>query len=190
MKNHKFAIGETGHFNLNKHDPSFVCSILVSQPEHCLKQKQQKAYTEFGLEGPPNNVKTLLENKSFHFSTIDTICKNLLSPLSDKIYISKGKRALFANNQNWWVVALTVLIQEFFKQQEKIQYFGLVNNQNKFHTVYNTMTHAKKRSSSKFKDYADVKENRLNKIKTRQLFGSELLFCHLFMPNLTQSWKS
>lgn len=148
MATYTFAIDETGSFTMAEKDPSFVCGVLISKDELTIKQKYQQAYKDFGLpESVPNDIKGLIGSETFHFSKLKDskkeICKKLLLPLADKIYISKGKPALFANNQNWWLVAVTVVISEFLKTEKfksddnvKIQIdkrnaktFGLINDE-------------------------------------------------------------
>ena len=115
MAKYRFAIDETGSFTMAENDKSFVCGVLISQNELTIKQKYQQAYKEFELGAAPNDTKSIIETEAFHFNSLSDdkkrICRELLLPLADKIYVSKGKPALFANNQNWWLVAVTVVNQ-------------------------------------------------------------------------------
>lgn len=137
MAKYRFAIDETGSFTMAENDKSFVCGVLISQNELTIKQKYQQAYKEFELGAAPNDTKSIIETEAFHFNSLSDdkkrICRELLLPLADKIYVSKGKPALFANNQNWWLVAVTVVIQEFlkteaFEQEDKVEI--LIDNRN------------------------------------------------------------
>jgi hypothetical protein len=131
MAKYTFAIDETGSFTMAEEDPSFVCGVLISKDELTIKQKYQQAYKDFGLPEPiPNDTKSLIRSETFHFCSLTPekkdICKKLLLPLADKVYVSKGKPTLYANNQNWWLVAVTVVISEFlktgtFEQGDKVE---------------------------------------------------------------------
>jgi hypothetical protein len=70
----------------------------------------------------PNDKESLIGTENFHFSHLNDsqkgICRELLLPLVDKIFISKGKPIVYANNQNWWLVAVTVVIAEFLNTEQ------------------------------------------------------------------------
>jgi hypothetical protein len=119
-----FAIDETGCFDMFNDAKSFVCGVLITQKESIIKQKYQQTYIECGYGNvAPDNISELIgdKNKTFHFAELSNIekkfCRNKLLPLVDKIFISKGKPTLYANNQNWWLVAVSIVISEFLKHQ-------------------------------------------------------------------------
>ncbi|MDD4848570.1 MAG: hypothetical protein PHR53_07400, partial [Bacteroidales bacterium] len=119
---HILAIDETGSMTMSADDKSFVCGVLISSNELTIKQKYKQAYEKMKLGTPaPNQMENLIGNKQFHFSEMENfqknICRELLLPLADKIYVSKGKPTLYANNQNWWLVAVSVVISEFLKDE-------------------------------------------------------------------------
>lgn len=123
---YRFAIDETGSFSMSENDKSFVCGVLISQNEQSVKEKYRKAYIECGYgDSAPNKIESLIgdENKKFHYSeTTDSkkkILKTNLLPLIDKIFVSSGKPILYANNQNWWLVAVNVVIEECLKKELK-----------------------------------------------------------------------
>lgn len=131
MTTYILAIDETGCFTMAKEDDSFVCGILIFKNESSIKQQYKQAYKEFRLPNPiPNDTRSLIGGEQFHFCSLSSekkdICKKLLLPLADKIYVSKGKPTLYANNQNWWLVAVTVVISEvlrsgIFQQGDKVE---------------------------------------------------------------------
>ena len=128
-----FAIDETGRFSIpfgEKHsDKSFACGVLVKGNELELKQAYQKVYQGFGFPEPvPTTTRELLtvptenendDNARFHFNRLTNeqkdICKQHLLPFVDEIYVSKGKPLLFANNQSWWLIAVSTIIKDFLQ---------------------------------------------------------------------------
>lgn len=125
-KKYILAIDETGNFYSDSW--SSVCGVLVKGNELELKKAYQNVYKEFGFPEPvPNDIKGLLQttddindNARFHYTKMndsqkDVIEKHLLS-FVENLYISKGKPLLFANNQNWWLIAVTVVIKEFLRK--------------------------------------------------------------------------
>lgn len=121
-----FAIDETGQFDIRQtKDKSFVCGVLVKGEESKLLKAYQNIYTEFGYPEPiPSNERELLinpensdDNARFHFKNASEKEKEIywkhLLPFVDKVYVSTNKPILCANNQNWWLIALTVVIQKF-----------------------------------------------------------------------------
>lgn len=120
-----FAIDETGNFYSDNW--SSVCGVLIKGNEIGLKQAYQNIYKEFGFPEPvPNDAKSLLttneninDSARFHFNKMNNsqkaILKKHLLPFIDRLFISQGKPSLFANNQNWWQIAVTVVIKEFLR---------------------------------------------------------------------------
>ena len=106
---------------------SSVCGVLIKGNELELKKAYQKVYKEFGFSEPvPNDVNGLLTTKEnieykarFHFNKMNdsqkAILKNHLLPFVDKLFVSRGKPSLFANNQSWWLIAVSVVIKEFLR---------------------------------------------------------------------------
>lgn len=138
MAKYILAIDETGVFSLKGGDKSFVCGTVVEADELKLRQAYQEVYREFGFSEPvPSCVNDLLQTKEdiedkarFHFNKLtesqSAICKEHLLPFAKKIYVSKNKPTMFANNQNWWFVAVTVVIEKFlqdypFEKQSQIE---------------------------------------------------------------------
>lgn len=130
-----FAIDETGSFHLNCNN-SFSCGVVITDNELSLKQTYQKLYKEMGFPNPiPNDTHSILTNTEtedgrFHFAGMSLsqkkLCYDLLMPYANKVYVSEGKPALFANNQNWWLIATTVVIKEFlcthpFNQNDEVE---------------------------------------------------------------------
>lgn len=123
-KKYILAIDETGRFTIdNENDKSFVCGVVTTKEISELKEAYRRTYSDFGFSGPaPYDVKKLLNNGDkarFHFNKLNNtqkaFCKYNLMPLVDEIIVSKDKPALFANNQNWWLVAVTVVVREFLR---------------------------------------------------------------------------
>jgi hypothetical protein len=117
---YNFSIDETGRFNSSNPHRSFVCGILVSHNEETLRKHYQKAYKECALGNDvPSDTKNLLGNKNFHFAQLSNprkdICREIMLPLVDKIIVSKGKPPLWANNQNFWLIAVVSVILGLFK---------------------------------------------------------------------------
>ncbi len=129
MTKYILAIDETGSFALGKNDKSFVCGVLVKENEYKLKQAYQQVYKEFGFSEPiPTTTKELLtmstvneneDNARFHFNKLTDeqkeICRKHLLPFVGKVYISTDKPALYANNQDWWLRAITLVVREFLR---------------------------------------------------------------------------
>ena len=124
MAKYVLAIDEFGKFAIgNKH--SFACGVVVEANELTLKQAYQKVYKEFGFPEPvPNSTNELLQTKEdindkarFHFNKLTDsqleICKNNLLGFAKKVYVSKDKPTMFANNQSWWLIAVVVVIERF-----------------------------------------------------------------------------
>lgn len=166
MKTYRFAIDETGSFTMAEKDKSFVCGVLISNNEFEIKKKYQEAYWKISScekNQVPNDTKGLIGTEVFHFSKQNesitdrekrnNTCRELLLPLVDEIYISKNKPTLFANNQSWWLVALTSVILEFlkrtkFEQNDKVEIlidnraektFGLTNGATDFKEYHNLL---------------------------------------------------
>ncbi len=120
-----FAIDETGNFSFDEKANSYVCGVLISKSENELKQKYKEAYQSFFPNRLVPDTKEQLigkEQEHFHFAKLfnnqKEICKTELLPLANKIYISSGKPLLFANNQNYWQIAVTAVITQLLKQQK------------------------------------------------------------------------
>lgn len=122
-----FAIDETGTFAMHKDAWSFACGVFVNGNEYALKQAYQKMYEEMSFPAPtPTTTEGLLktteninDNARFHYNALTgeqkEICRRNLMPFVQKIYVSKDKPVLYANNQNWWLIAITVIIREFLR---------------------------------------------------------------------------
>lgn len=128
MARYFFALDETGSFMVNGDQRSFVCGVHVTTNESTLKSAYQKTYTDFGFPQPvPSRTDELLktndcidDNARFHFNRLNNqqkeFCKENLLPHVGQVFISAGKPTLYANNQNWWLIAIVVVIREFLKR--------------------------------------------------------------------------
>ena len=121
MALYKLGIDETGSFALNgKDDSSFVCGVLTKISEEKIESAYQQVYKEINSTNSAPTGSNLLS--SFHFTESapwhKTKFKEILLPLADEIYVSSGKPRLFANNQNWWLIAVTVVISEVLKSEK------------------------------------------------------------------------
>ena len=121
MALYKLGIDETGSFALNgKDDSSFVCGVLTKISEEKIESAYQQVYKEINSTNSAPTGGNLLN--SFHFTESApwhrTKFKEILLPLADEIYVSSGKPRLFANNQNWWLIAVTVVITEVIKSEK------------------------------------------------------------------------
>ena len=124
MAKYVLAIDESGKFAIGSKN-SFACGVVVEANELTLKQAYQKVYKEFGFPEPvPNSTNELLQTKEdindkarFHFNKLTDsqleICKNNLLGFAKKVYVSKDKPTMFANNQSWWLIAVVVVIERF-----------------------------------------------------------------------------
>ena len=124
MAKYVLAIDEFGKFAIGSNN-SFACGVVVEANELTLKQAYQKVYKEFGFPEPvPNSTNELLQTKEdindkarFHFNKLTDsqleICKNNLLGFAKKVYVSKDKPTMFANNQSWWLIAVVVVIERF-----------------------------------------------------------------------------
>ena len=124
MAKYVLAIDESGKFEIGNKN-SFACGVVVEANELTLKQAYQKVYKEFGFPEPvPNSTNELLQTKEdindkarFHFNKLTDsqleICKNNLLGFAKKVYVSKDKPTMFANNQSWWLIAVVVVIEQF-----------------------------------------------------------------------------
>ena len=124
MAKYVLAIDESGKFAIGSNN-SFACGVVVEANELTLKQAYQKVYKEFGFPEPvPNSTDELLQTKEdindkarFHFNKLTDsqleICKNNLLGFAKKVYVSKDKPTMFANNQSWWLIAVVVVIERF-----------------------------------------------------------------------------
>lgn len=124
MAKYVLAIDEFGKFAIGNNN-SFACGVVVEANELTLKQAYQKVYKEFGFPEPvPNSTNELLQTKEdindkarFHFNKLTDsqleICKNNLLGFAKKVYVSKDKPTMFANNQSWWLIAVVVVIERF-----------------------------------------------------------------------------
>lgn len=124
MAKYVLAIDEFGKFEIGTKN-SFACGVVVEANELTLKQAYQKVYKEFGFPEPvPNSTNELLQTKEdindkarFHFNKLTDsqleICKNNLLGFAKKVYVSKDKPTMFANNQSWWLIAVVVVIERF-----------------------------------------------------------------------------
>lgn len=110
-----FAIDETGSFTFDRKQKSFVCGVLTSKTENELKQKYQAVYQQiYNVRTAPNTTEVLIGSEMFHYTKLipyqKSICKTELLPFAEKIWISTGIPLLFANNQNYWQIAVTAVI--------------------------------------------------------------------------------
>lgn len=124
MAKYVLAIDEFGKFAIGSKN-SFACGVVVEADELTLKHAYQKVYKEFGFPEPvPNSANELLQTKEdindkarFHFNKLTDsqleICKNNLLGFAKKVYVSKDKPTMFANNQSWWLIAVVVVIERF-----------------------------------------------------------------------------
>ena len=124
MAKYVLAIDEFGKFEIGTKN-SFACGVVIEANELTLKQAYQKVYKEFGFPEPvPNSTNELLQTKEdindkarFHFNKLTDsqleICKNNLLGFAKKVYVSKDKPTMFANNQSWWLIAVVVVIERF-----------------------------------------------------------------------------
>ena len=124
MAKYVLAIDEFGKFAIGNKN-SFACGVVVEANELTLKQAYQKVYKEFGFPEPiPNSTNELLQTKEdindkarFHFNKLTDsqleICKNNLLGFAKKVYVSKDKPTMFANNQSWWLISVVVVIERF-----------------------------------------------------------------------------
>src|SRR5690606_28752877 len=114
-----FAIDETGSFTFDRKQKSFVCGVLTSTKEHQLKQKYQEVFQQiFNVSTAPNTTEELIGSEKFHYIKLTSyqksICKTQFLPFAEKILVSAGKPLLFANNQNYWQIAVTAVITGLF----------------------------------------------------------------------------
>lgn len=126
MAKYVLAIDEFGRFAFGQ-EKSFACGVVVEANELTLKEAYQKVYECFGFPEPvPNDTKGLLQTEDdiedkarFHFNRLSgeqiEICKENLLGFAKKIYVSKDKPTVFANNQNWWLISVIVVIEKFLK---------------------------------------------------------------------------
>jgi hypothetical protein len=119
MAIYHFAIDETGSFGLDKEDKSFVCGILISKDEKILRERYKDAFKKCGFgDTAANDTAGLLDGEKFHFSGMSkehkAVCREVLLPLVDKVFVSAGKPLLRANNQDFWLRAAVSVIQKLF----------------------------------------------------------------------------
>ena len=127
MAKYVLAIDESGCFTFGSKDKSFACGVVIEANELTLKQAYQKVYEDFEFPQPiPNDTNGLLktndniEDKArFHFNKLSeqqaNICKEQLLKFAKRVYVSRDKPAVFANNQNWWLISIIVVIEKFLK---------------------------------------------------------------------------
>lgn len=120
-----FAIDETVNFSFDEKPSSFVCGVLISKSEGEIKKQYQKTYAEFYPQrSAPQCTAELIgkEQENFHYNKLNSsqkeICKKYLASLVDEVFISTGKPLLFANNQNYWQIAVTAVITQLLKHQK------------------------------------------------------------------------
>lgn len=124
-KKYIFAIDETGSFLVRTDKRSFVCGVQIAGNELDLKKGYQKTYIDFHFPAPvPTRTDELLTNQDaiednarFHFNSLSDeqidICKTNLLPFVERVFVSSGSPSLYANNQNWWLIAIVVVIRKF-----------------------------------------------------------------------------
>ena len=129
MAKYILGIDETGSFLLQEGASSFVCGVQITAGELALRKAYQQLYEDFEFPTPvPSACNELLqlsnvqegEDKSrFHFNRLTSVqvekCKQRLLPFVENVFVSSGKPALYANNQNWWLIAIVVVIRGFLK---------------------------------------------------------------------------
>jgi len=123
MTTYRFAIDETGKFNLDGKDRSFVCGVLVSKDEEVLKECYREAFKECGFgKTVPNDISGLLGGEKFHFRDMREdnrkICRKIFLPLADKVFVSTGKPFFIANNQAFWLRAVMSVISKLFTEHK------------------------------------------------------------------------
>jgi len=169
MATYYFAIDETGSFNFSENDESFACGVLVSIDEKTVREHYQKTFLKCGFgKELPSDTKELIRNKKFHFYDMSEqnkkICREILFPLGDKIFVSTGRPLLCANNQNFWLIAVASVISELFKKpsfqkgdklnieidNRKDTVWGLVENDNGKKTDFDKYHDYLKRQIDKF----------------------------------------
>ncbi len=171
MAKYILAIDETGTFAIGSKQRSFVCGVVVQEREDIIRKAYQKLYKEFGFPEPvPNSINELLQSKEniedkarFHFCRLNeeqvNICKENLLPFVNKVYISKDKPTMFANNQNWWQIAVTVVIEAFLKDypfEERSEVEVLIDNRSD--KVWGIID-----DNIEFKDYHDRLKEQIGK---------------------------
>ena len=115
------AIDETGDFNiLNNNDNSFVCGVLMPKNDELLWEKfdeaKQKLYGD--NTDSSHSLKDDNNKELFHYCELSSIKKRNLKniflrpSIIHKVFISYGKPIVFANNQNWWQIALMCVIKK------------------------------------------------------------------------------
>ncbi|MBO5704031.1 MAG: DUF3800 domain-containing protein [Bacteroidaceae bacterium] len=132
MAKYILGIDETGSFLLQEGTSSFVCGVQINKSELALRQAYQQLYEDFEFPAPiPSTCNELLQfsspqgnnNKArFHFNHLTSAqvekCKQRLLPFVENVFVSSGKPALYANNQNWWLIAIVVVIRGFLKHTQ------------------------------------------------------------------------
>ena len=133
-----FAIDETGSFLIHGKEKSFTCGVQINNNIEELKTAYMKLYEALGFPAPtPTDRDGLLklseeemaylqvkdnDKGRFHFNKLNNEkrekCKSIMLPLVDRAFISKGKPSLYANNQNWWLISIVVIIREWLKKTE------------------------------------------------------------------------
>lgn len=124
------GIDETGSFRIQGDTQSFVCGVMVSGNELELKTSYQRLYEDFGFPAPtPTKCTELLQEHlpegkegRFHANRLTKEerekCLNRLKDHVGQVFVSTGMPALYANNQNWWLIALVVVIRGFLQHTD------------------------------------------------------------------------
>ncbi|MEE1259579.1 MAG: hypothetical protein U0K66_05275 [Paludibacteraceae bacterium] len=124
MAHYVLAIDETGGFMTSPFDnqkwiKSFSCGVcFIDKTEEDIKNIFVKLYNDFnGCSPNTNDLKSILRNEAFHSNKLseDKLikCKDAFAPIIDKAFSSKDKPSLYANNQDWWLTSVVVVIELF-----------------------------------------------------------------------------
>lgn len=126
MANYVLGIDETGGFwttpfvtSRNKHLKSFACGVcFIDKSDDDIKNIFFDLYEKFnGCRPAGPNLKDALEGNAFHSTNLNKDklkdCRSAFAPIIDKVFCSEGLPSLYANNQDWWLTSVVVVIQEF-----------------------------------------------------------------------------
>lgn len=119
MAVYKLGIDETGRFALNDSlDDSFVCGVLTCVSENTLIDAYKMVYKKImNVNVVPENFLAQLHYTKHHSASDKEVYKEKLLPLISNVFISEGRPSLFANNQNWWLIAVSMVISSALKSQ-------------------------------------------------------------------------
>ncbi len=117
MAVYKLGIDETGSFALNDRlGDSFVCGVLTCVAENQLIDTYKQVYKKIKKENVvPENFLAQMHYTNHHSAADIEVYKEKLLPLLSNVFISEGHPILFANNQNWWLIAISMVISTTLK---------------------------------------------------------------------------